>query len=99
MDSNFPGSPYLRNDIGTSYIPFVKQKVAIIFRTYNPNQGNLDVGFRPHLNGHHSTAILVGWVEGRNPTSGETVSTQPTTTIGKHQECDMETMYRVFIAI
>ncbi len=28
--------------------------------TYNPNKGNIHVGFRAHLNGYHSAAILVG---------------------------------------
>jgi len=33
-------------------------------RTYNPNKGNIQVGFRPRLNGHHTATIIVGWVEG-----------------------------------
>jgi len=38
--------------------------VAIFFRTDNLNKGNIHVGFRPRLNGHHTAMILVGWVEG-----------------------------------
>ena len=28
------------------------------------NKGNIHVGFRPRLNGHHTATLLVGWVEG-----------------------------------
>ena len=42
-----------------------------IFRSYNPKEGRIHVGFRPCPDEHHIAKKIVGWVEERNPTQDE----------------------------